>query len=498
MTGLVIRMGQALGLHRDGTHFDYLTPFEIEMRRRVWWTLCVLDVRASEDQGTDYTITKASFDTKIPLNLNDTDIDPESKQAPQARDALTDISVARVTFGMCEITRQMMAHGFKEGAPSLEEQSRLLQQIYQDLQREFLQYSTESGNITYWVIVTVAQLLMAKMTLLIYLPLLFSSNEDFTEELRTKLLVSSIEVAEYNHALNNEQACRNWRWVFQTYTHWYSIVYMMLEISRRPWSPLSERAWVALHSAWLIPNQSHMQKNLRVWIPLRKLMTKARKHREMEFGRLRNDSQAAEQLEQGYRIAAHPSSTGPFPPGSNSADLFLDQWRQLVSPPDETKHDALAPGLAVTNRSNLPIHIASTTNSNLRPPNSSHSTFHSAFTAEPEHLEFGYEVSNIESTGSDSVMPPNSEIGFGPRNPATSSHNHFSMAPEAQFDGQLATPAVVPWLWSEEGTSTDLTGTSRDHADSNMGMDEEVDWYNWAASANDMECDGGIYSSGSR
>lgn len=497
MTGLVIRMGQALGLHRDGTHFDYLTPFEIEMRRRVWWTLCVLDVRASEDQGTDYTITKASFDTKIPLNLNDTDIDPESKQAPQARDALTDISVARVTFGMCEITRQMMAHGFKEGAPSLEEQSRLLQQIYQDLQREFLQYSTESGNITYWVIVTVARLLMAKMTLLIYLPLLFSSNEDFTEELRTKLLVSSIEVAEYNHALNNEQACRNWRWVFQTYTHWYSIVYMMLEISRRPWSPLSERAWVALHSAWLIPNQSHMQKNLRVWIPLRKLMTKARKHREMEFGRLRNDSQAAEQLEQGYRIAAHPSSTGPFPPGSSSADLFLEQWRRLVSPPDETKHDALAPGFAVTNRSNLPIHIASTTKSNLRPPKSSHSAFHSAFTAEPEHLEFGYEVSNIESTSSDSVMPPNSEIGFGPRNPATSSHNHFSMAPEAQFDGQLATPAVVPWLWSEEDMSTDLTGTSRDHADSNMGMDE-VDWYNWAASANDMECDGGIYSSGSR
>lgn len=55
MTGLLIRMGQALGLHRDGTHFDYLSPFEIEMRRRVWWTLCMLDVRASEDQGTDYT-----------------------------------------------------------------------------------------------------------------------------------------------------------------------------------------------------------------------------------------------------------------------------------------------------------------------------------------------------------------------------------------------------------------------------------------------------------
>ncbi|CAG8896487.1 unnamed protein product [Penicillium egyptiacum] len=501
MTGLVIRMGQALGLHRDGTHFDYITPYEIEMRRRVWWTLCVLDVRASEDQGTDYTITKASFDTKIPLNLNDIDLDAESKQAPQARDALTDMSVARVTFGMCEITRQMMAHGFKQGAPSLEEQSRLLQQIYQDLQRDFLQYSTESGNITYWVIVTVARLLMAKMTLLIYLPLLFSSpNEDFSEELRTKLLVSSIEVAEYNHALNNEQACRHWRWAFQTYTHWYSIVYMMLEISRRPWSPLSERAWVALHSPWLIPNQSHMQRNLRIWIPLRKLMTKARKYRDMELARLRNDSQAAQQLKQAYQTAPLPSSTGPFPSGSNSVGLFLDQWRQLVAQRDKTRYGALTPGFAITNTSNPPMHNASTMQSSVHNAPNLFQTFPSALTVEPQYLpaeerQFGYEVSSVGSTSFDSAMAPNIGIGFGPENPAASSQNHFSMAPEVQFDGQLATPPVAPWLWSEEDTSIDFTSTSEDPADSNMGMDEEVNWYDWAASAKDTECDGGTWSS---
>ncbi|KAJ5783320.1 transcriptional regulator family: Fungal Specific TF [Penicillium psychrosexuale] len=500
MTGLAIRMGQALGLHRDGTHFDYLSPFEIEMRRRVWWNLCILDVRASDDQGTDYTITGASFDTKIPLNLNDTDLDPESKQTPQAHDALTDMSVARVSFGMCEVTRQMMGHGFKEAAPSPEEQSRLLQKIDQGLQRDFLQYSTESGNITYWVIVTVARLLMAKMTLLIYLPLLFSSpNEDFSEELRTKLLVSSIEVAEYNHALNNEQACRHWRWAFQTYTHWYSIVYMMLEISRRPWSPLSERAWVALHSVWLIPNQAHMERNLRVWIPLRKLMTKARKHRDMEFGRLKSDSQAVQQLERDCCIAPLPSSTGPFPSGSNSAALFLDQWRQLVAQRDITKDEALASGFAVTDPSNPPMHIKSTTQSSVHPAPNLCQTFSSAFNVEPEYLaRFGQEVSSSGSTNFDSAMASNTGIGFGPESSAASSHNHFSMASEAQFDGQLATPAVVPWLWSEKDMSADLTNTSEDQAGSNMGIDEEVNWYNWAASAKDMECDMGNYSSGPR
>src|SRR5215469_13666441 len=88
MTGLLIRMAQYLGLQRDGTHFEHLTPFEIEMRRRVWFTVGMLDMRASEDQGTDMTITNGSFDTKAPLNINEADIDPESKQMPPERDGV--------------------------------------------------------------------------------------------------------------------------------------------------------------------------------------------------------------------------------------------------------------------------------------------------------------------------------------------------------------------------------------------------------------------------
>ncbi|KAJ5205913.1 Transcription factor [Penicillium cf. griseofulvum] len=502
MTGLLIRMGQALGLHRDGTHFDYLSPYEIEMRRRLWWGLCMLDARASEDQGTEYTITRASFDTKIPLNLDDTDLDPESKETPQARVGLTDMSVARVSICMCEITRRMLAHNFRDEAPSVEEQNRALQQIYQDFQRDFLQYSSESGNITHWVIVRVVRLVMAKMTLLVYLPLLFSSpSEDFSEELRTKLLVSSIEVAEYNHALNDEQECRHWRWVFQTYTHWYSIVYMLLEISRRPWSPLSERAWVALHSPWLIPNQSHMERNLRVWIPLRKLMTKARDYRVTEFRRLRNDSQAVQQLEQSYCTAPVPSSTGPFPSGSNSANLFLQQWRQLVAHPARTKPDALTPGSAVTNSSNPPMQIANTTQSraHLAPDSSFYKPSYSDFTAgqgyiPAEERQSEYDMSGIESMNFNPAMVPNSGIGFDTENPAPSSH--LTMGPGAQFDSQLTTPGVLPWLWFDQGMSTDFT--SEDQVDSNMGMDEEVNWYNWAASAKDIECEGRTYNSGPR
>lgn len=212
-------MGQALGLHRDGTNFENLTPYEIETRRRVWWALCLLDGRASEDQGSDNMITHGSFDTKFPLNINDSDIEPGTTKMPTERDGITDMTIPLIWIEIDSITRKMMAQSAKELAPSIEEQGRLLDEIYPHLDQRYLQYSVEPNNIVYWVAITVTRIVLAKMTLLVYLPVLFASpSEHFTAKIRNKLLVAAIELAEYNHALNSEQKCRSWHWACQTYT----------------------------------------------------------------------------------------------------------------------------------------------------------------------------------------------------------------------------------------------------------------------------------------
>lgn len=69
LTGLVVRIAQTLGIHRDGSHFG-LSPFEVEMRRRLWWQVCVLDARSSEDHGCDPTIVEAQFDAKMVRTAN--------------------------------------------------------------------------------------------------------------------------------------------------------------------------------------------------------------------------------------------------------------------------------------------------------------------------------------------------------------------------------------------------------------------------------------------
>jgi hypothetical protein len=50
LTGLAARLAQSFGMHRDGRKLG-LTPFETEIRRRLWWGICVLDTPASEDHS---------------------------------------------------------------------------------------------------------------------------------------------------------------------------------------------------------------------------------------------------------------------------------------------------------------------------------------------------------------------------------------------------------------------------------------------------------------
>ncbi|RSL87635.1 hypothetical protein CEP51_002135 [Fusarium floridanum] len=217
MTGLLIRMAQALGLHRDGSRFPHLTPFEVEQRRRLWWMICVIDVRASEDQGTEFTISRDSFDTKLPLNINDEDLDPDTKETPPARESLSDMSFALAMLELSDVSKQIMA----SPGLSLDDQTRLLDEVCDKVEHGYFQYSVERGDILHWVGITCLRLMRSKLILLIYLPALFASpDERFSEEIRDKLLVAAIEVAEYNHALNSEQKCRQWRWIYQTYTHW--------------------------------------------------------------------------------------------------------------------------------------------------------------------------------------------------------------------------------------------------------------------------------------
>lgn len=80
------RLAFMMELNRDGSnHPHQYSPFEVEMRRRVWSMIVNFDILSSCQRGIPTTIMPDSWDTKPPSNLMDTDFDEDTTELPPAR-----------------------------------------------------------------------------------------------------------------------------------------------------------------------------------------------------------------------------------------------------------------------------------------------------------------------------------------------------------------------------------------------------------------------------
>jgi hypothetical protein len=81
----ILHLAIRMGYHRDPDHFPGISPFEGEMRRRIWTTVLVLDIALSLEMGLPRSATHTQIDTKLPRNLRDCDFDEDTAEMPSPR-----------------------------------------------------------------------------------------------------------------------------------------------------------------------------------------------------------------------------------------------------------------------------------------------------------------------------------------------------------------------------------------------------------------------------
>lgn len=94
MTSVAMRLGHSFGVHREGSK-PGLSPFQTELRRRLSWQIVALDIRGCEDRASDPCVLPDSFNTIQPLNINDSDMDPQSAEPLVERKGFTDMTKVR-------------------------------------------------------------------------------------------------------------------------------------------------------------------------------------------------------------------------------------------------------------------------------------------------------------------------------------------------------------------------------------------------------------------
>lgn len=309
LTALIYHIAQAMGLHRDGATFS-LPPLETELRRRLWWYICLLDNRSSEYHGCQPILQdESAFDTRMPLNINDNDLTPDMRDPPPERDGTTEMTFClircqamRIMWKIGYIPASMPNNGLHYHSPnhqpagsSLSDREALAQELQARLESQCLCYYEHSDPF-HDVAVTVTRLIIARIWLIVYYP----QDQTVQTNHNHRLFDLSLQVLELSNSLLGNKGIQQWSWYYQTHFQWHATVFVLSEICRRPPSPECDRAWEyvnAVYDRWNMKEKSQRQGAL--WRPImRRLMAKARYVREIQ--------NASSGREQSWRACAAP------------------------------------------------------------------------------------------------------------------------------------------------------------------------------------------------
>jgi hypothetical protein len=147
---LAVRIAQMMRLHEDPG--DRLPPFEVEMRRRMWWTICGLETRRGEEGATKTKSILASSDVRLPANVDDRDLCEAATRPPESRNGIAEMSFVLIRWRVQQLMhrlwniRQTQERG-QQGSSEADvrtEQLKAYNECQNSLHSQFLRYCHDS------------------------------------------------------------------------------------------------------------------------------------------------------------------------------------------------------------------------------------------------------------------------------------------------------------------------------------------------------------------
>ncbi|KAK2807267.1 hypothetical protein FQN50_005555 [Emmonsiellopsis sp. PD_5] len=93
--GMIVRTSMSMGFHRDPSNIPGgISPFQAEMRRRIWAFVKQMDSLSSIHLGLPSLIRSSDTDSSPPRNLNDEDIDEDIDEIPPSRNFCEETQVS--------------------------------------------------------------------------------------------------------------------------------------------------------------------------------------------------------------------------------------------------------------------------------------------------------------------------------------------------------------------------------------------------------------------
>jgi hypothetical protein len=278
---VAVRIARALSLHVDN-HRPSESFFEQQMRKRLWYTICLLDLQASFDRASEPLITPDSPQPSMPKNVNDSELDPSSAGDLPDREGLTDITFALVTYDaqargklLNFVSTSEMAKGASGATYNWGARQRHVEQ-FEHRTVKLLRYCDPCASPYAWYTLNGSQSIVATMKLCALRPLHRNgSGAPPRVHGSSYLLELSASVLEKAHLIRSHPHGEGFRW-FEV-AQWHALAIAIAECYVCNDSALVRRLWPLIddsfkHHGNVIADYTEGM----LWRPMEKLMRQTR------------------------------------------------------------------------------------------------------------------------------------------------------------------------------------------------------------------------------
>ncbi|KAK7943485.1 uncharacterized protein PG986_012598 [Apiospora aurea] len=248
MTGVAVGIAQRMGLHRDGEETE-LSPYDVEMRRRLFWQVIPLDGYAGQLCGTSISLPPNSWETKQPLNINDGQIWPGMTEEPVAQEGPTEMIFCLVKAQLSNLYNRtgvkMASFGptvdLKPGA----ELDKIIDEVEGAIEIKYLRYC-DIGNPLHFLLLGNVRSAANAVRLRSRLSRLATRTDASDHEMRD-LCALADKIIETDSALYRNPSVRGFRWKIDSLFIWDALKCVLMGLSRPGFYPATTGE---LDAAW--------------------------------------------------------------------------------------------------------------------------------------------------------------------------------------------------------------------------------------------------------
>ena len=202
------------------------------MRRRLWWQIVFLDVRAAEVCGAGLTVVTLG-DTKRPLNINDEDIYPNMPEPPTERQGTTEMCFVMLRSSIGYYFKylyrpQLTSEADMGKLPNAELlQDKTLQELMDDfesyLNENFLRNADPLNHVQFFTSM-VARAILCSWRVMDAIRKASDKTDTNTQQNRDTLFEECLKGIEYDNLAHATTSMRRFDWHIGAHFQWHSLI----------------------------------------------------------------------------------------------------------------------------------------------------------------------------------------------------------------------------------------------------------------------------------